>query len=159
MMLLSAPFILVRSWRYQGDDIWMGVQADHMSIYVMIAGSYTPFIWIYYWVPEGEYLLILLWSLVVLGILFKFAFTGRYTFVSTMIYVLMGLSILWVADTFFGLLPYEVYLFLIAGGVFYLVGVLFYLMKFWRYHHPVWHLFVMGGAGSHWWALWLALGG
>lgn len=131
--------------------------ADHIGIYIMIAGSYSPFLAIYFWQPKGQFILISMWTMAFLGVIFKWFTTGRYDLLSTLLYVLMGLSILWVSDEFFPLLPSAVKYYLVLGGLFYLVGVFFYLFKSWSYHHPFWHLFVMGGAFSHWWAVWLAM--
>ncbi|MFT4568298.1 MAG: hemolysin III [Saprospiraceae bacterium] len=131
--------------------------ADHIGIYVMIAGSYAPVLAIYFWQPKGQVIFIVMWLIALAGAVFKWFATGKYDLLSTLLYVLMGLSILTVSDDFFPLLPANVKFYLILGGLSYLVGVFFYLFKYWSYHHPVWHLFVMGGAFSHWWAVWLAL--
>jgi len=95
--------------------------------------------------------------LVIGGVIFKLYTTGKFQHLSTAAYVLMGLSVLWVSGEFFPLISSSIKYLIIGGGLFYLVGVFFYLRKAWRYHHPVWHLFVLAGAQSHWWAVWLAL--
>ena len=136
---------------------WLLRKADHISIYFMIAGSYTPFILVYFNNRQGMILLIIMWALVLIGTIFKSFATGKYTTLSTLTYILMGGSILWVSRSFFPLLPTKVFGLLIVGGLFYLAGVFFYVNKSLKYHHPIWHLFVLGGAISHWWAVWFAL--
>jgi len=136
---------------------WMMKKADHISIYFMIAGSYTPFILIYYKNESGLTLLTVMWILTLLGTIFKAFTTGRYKAISTIFYVLMGMAILTVSNGFFATVPGTVRTLLLMGGMYYLIGVPFYLKKSWYYHHPVWHLFVLAGSLSHWWALWLSL--
>ena len=133
-------------------------QADHISIYYMIAGSYTPFILIYFKTDMGLKLLMAIWGLTFIGTIFKIFTTGRFQKLSTAIYVLMGAAVLLVSNSFFPLLPKLVRNLIIYGGIYYFIGVLFYLRKSWKYHHPVWHLFVLAGALMHWWALWYSLG-
>lgn len=137
---------------------WLMKKADHISIYFMISGSYTPFILIFYKNEQGLILLTVMWILTFLGTLFKVFTTGKFKYLSTAIYVLMGASIFWVSDSFFPLLPKTVSTLLLMGGAYYLIGVIFYLRKSWHYHHPVWHVFVLAGAISHWWALWWSIG-
>lgn len=136
---------------------WLMRKADHIGIFFMISGSYTPFILIFYKNKSGLILLSVMWILAFLGTIFKVFTTGKYKYLSTIIYVAMGASILWVSDSFFPLLPKTVSTLIYMGGAYYLIGTVFYLRKSWRYHHPVWHLFVMAGAISHWWALWYSL--
>ncbi len=136
---------------------WHMKQADHISIFFMIAGSYTPFILIYFKNKTGLILLSGMWVLTFLGTIFKIFTTGKFKYLSTTIYVLMGAAILLVSDSFFPLLPIKIATFLVMGGAYYLIGVFFYLCKSWYYHHPIWHLFVLAGAISHWWALWWSI--
>jgi len=132
-------------------------KADHISIYFMIAGSYTPFILIYYKNESGLILLSIMWILTLIGTIFKAFATGKFSKLSTATYVAMGAAILVVSDSFFPLLPTRVSTLIVMGGAYYLIGVLFYNRKSWKYHHPVWHVFVLAGAISHWWAVWYAL--
>jgi len=137
---------------------WLMRRADHICIFFMIAGSYTPFILLYYKNKTGLTLLTIMWVLTLLGTVFKAFATGKYPNLSITIYVLMGAAILWISQSFFPLLPLQVTSLILAGGLSYLIGVFFYRKKSWKYSHPIWHLFVLGGALSHWWALWYALG-
>jgi len=161
IFLGSSAWTFFTSTRYHyvtSDEAkWFWKRMDHIAIYGMIAGSYTPFIIYYLWNAQGQRLLIFVWSIFLLGVVFKMYTAGRFRMLSTVLYILMGCSILLVADSFFSIVHEEVTHFLICGGLSYLIGAVFYLFKNWKYHHPVWHLFVMGGAGCHWWALWLML--
>ena len=136
---------------------WLLKKADHISIYFMIAGSYTPFMLIYLRNRTGLIMLAIIWGLTLFGTLFKLYTTGKFRILSTSIYVLMGAAILWISDSFFPLLSESVRILIIIGGIFYLGGLIFYLQKKWKYGHPVWHIFVLGGAICHWWALFNSL--
>lgn len=130
---------------------------DHISIYFLIAGTYTPFLLIYLLNAFGITLLSVLWGLTLVGIVFKILFAGRFKLVSTIIYVLMGWLLLVGGKTFFTALPTSVLVMVIVGGGLYMAGVPFYLMKRWKYHHVMWHLFVLAGAICHYVAVLLGV--
>ena len=161
VFLLSSTWTFFTSTKYHyvtGDnEKWFWKRMDHIAIYGMIAGTYTPFLIYYLWNSSGQRLLIFVWCIFLAGVIFKMFTAGRFKILSTVLYVLMGFSILLVADPFFSLLPSDVMRYLIIGGAFYLIGAIFYLLKNWKYHHPIWHLFVIAGASAHWWSLWLML--
>lgn len=136
---------------------WLFKILDHISIYFLIAGTYTPFLLVYMNNDFGITILSVLWGLTILGIFFKIRFTGKFEIVSTAIYVLMGLIMLFGGRRFFDHLPLPVLIFVCAGGVFYLVGVYFYTWDKYHYTHAVWHLFVFAGAISHYVAVLLAM--
>lgn len=130
---------------------------DHISIYFLIAGTYTPFLLIYLLNAFGITLLSVLWGLTLVGIVFKILFAGRFKLVSTIIYVLMGWLLLVGGKTFFTALPTSVLVMVIVGGGLYMLGVPFYLMKRWKYHHVTWHLFVLAAAICHYVAVLLGV--
>jgi len=130
---------------------------DHISIYFLIAGTYTPFLLIYMNNEFGITILSVLWGLTVLGIFFKIRFTGKFEIISTIIYLLMGWIMISGGRRFFDNLPVEVLIFIFIGGGLYSVGVFFYLWDKYSYTHAVWHLFVLGGAVSHYIAVFLAM--
>ncbi len=132
---------------------WSLKKLDHISIFIMIAGSYTPFILIYFMVPIGLTLLTAMWILVALGTIFKLYTTGKFRYISTMIYAAMGLAVFLISDKFFPLLPAHVFYYILLGGILYLLGIVFYLWKVVKYNHAIWHLFVLAGAICHWWAV------
>jgi hemolysin III len=126
---------------------------DHISIYFLIAGTYTPFILIYVNNTFGITLLFVLWGLTLIGIFFKLFFTGRFELVSTAIYVLMGWILFAGGKTFFTAMPAPVIALLATGGVLYSAGVVFYLWQKLTYHHFIWHLFVLAAAICHYAAI------
>jgi hemolysin III len=130
---------------------------DHISIYFLIAGTYTPLLLVYTNNNFGITILSVLWGLTILGIFFKIRFTGRFEIISTIIYLLMGWIMVVGGRRFFDDLPVPVLIFIFAGGGFYSIGVFFYLWDKYYYTHAVWHLFVLAGAVSHYVAVLLAM--
>ena len=126
---------------------------DHISIYFLIAGSYTPFVLLFVYNTTGLVLLSLLWGLTAIGIFIKIYHTGKYEKLSTAVYVLMGWMLLPVANTFFAQLSAPVVALIVAGGVLYSIGVIFYLWRGFHYHHVVWHLFVLAASICHYSAI------
>ena len=122
---------------------------DHISIYFLIAGTYTPFILIFINNSFGMMLLSVLWSLTLLGIFFKIFYTGRFEIISTLIYLIMGWMLLAGAREFFANMPSPIIVLIITGAALYSIGVLFYIWRFFAYNHAVWHLFVLSAAICH----------
>ena len=121
---------------------------DHCAIYVLIAGTYTPFTVISLKGSLGTGLFITVWTLAVAGIAFKLFFTGRFKVVSTALYVAMG----WIGVIAIGPLSEAISVtalsWLLAGGIAYTIGALCYLSRR-RYAHAVFHLFVLAGSVCH----------
>jgi len=130
---------------------------DHISIYFLIAGTYTPFILIYFFNPFGITLLSILWSLTALGIVFKIFFTGKWNVISTIVYICMGLIMLVGGRIFFVSIPLNVLIMILIGGGLYLLGVIFYLWEKYPYNHAVWHFFVLAAAICHYVGILLAV--
>ena len=130
---------------------------DHISIYYLIAGTYTPLILIYNNNTFGITLLCVLWSLTILGTIFKVFYCGRFDIMSTVIYLLMGWSMLAGGNSFFERMPHAVFQMVIAGGVIYSLGVIFYLRDKYFYSHALWHLFVLVAAICHYVAILLSI--
>ncbi len=130
---------------------------DHISIYFLIAGTYTPFILIYLRNSFGYLLLIILWSLTLLGIFFKIFFTGRFEIVSLIIYLAMGWILVIGGKRFFADMPANVITFIVIGGALYSVGVIFYLWSSFKWHHAVWHFLVLAAAVCHYVAVLLSV--
>jgi hemolysin III len=130
---------------------------DHISIYFLIAGTYTPFILNYLFNTTGIVMLCVLWSLVFIGIFFKIFFVNRFNIISTIVYLLMGWMMVWGGKTFFISIPTEVIVLIAIGGALYTIGVVFYLMEKWKWHHAVWHLFVLAAAICHYVAVLLSV--
>ena len=130
---------------------------DHISIYFLISGTYTPFLLIYLNNAFGISLLCILWGLTVIGIGIKIFFTGRFDLLSTIIYLLMGLILIVGGRRFFIHVPNDVLFFVCIGGGLYIIGVLFYLWDKYLYSHAVWHAFVLAGAICHYVAVLLSV--
>ena len=130
---------------------------DHISIYFLIAGTYTPFLLIYLDNAFGITLLTILWALTAIGIIYKIFFTGRWNILSTIIYIAMGCIMIVGGRTFFINIPSEVMTMILVGGALYLLGVIFYLWEKYPYNHAVWHFFVLAAAVCHYVAILLAV--
>jgi hemolysin III len=122
---------------------------DHISIYFLIAGTYTPLILIFVNNSFGMSLLLTLWTLTLLGIVFKIFFTGRFEKLSTIIYLLMGWILFSGGTTFFDAMPPIVIILVMLGGFLYSIGVIFYLWHKLTYHHVIWHVLVLAAAICH----------
>ena len=128
---------------------------DHTAIYYLIAGTYTPFLSIALPTAKAHYLLISLWVIAIIGTLFKLVFIHSFQKISLFAYLAMGWLALLVIDDMQRFLSAQALTFLIAGGISYTVGALFYALKKIRYAHAIWHLFVLIGAGLHFLAIYL----
>jgi hemolysin III len=126
---------------------------DHISIYYLIAGTYTPLILIYNHNSFGMTLLVILWGLTLAGTVFKIFFCGKWEIISTAIYLLMGWSMLAGGNSFFLRMPSAVFEMVVAGGIIYSFGVIFYLWDKYTYSHAVWHFCVLAAAICHYVAI------
>ena len=97
----------------------------------------------------GIVMLSVLWGLTLIGISFKIFFTGRFNYISTVIYLGMGWILLFSGRQFFAAIPGPVLTMIVIGGLLYSVGVIFYLWEKLLYHHVIWHLFVLAAAICH----------
>lgn len=130
---------------------------DHSAIYLLIAGTYTPFTLGVLRGAWGWILFGLVWGLAVVGTLVKALGGVRYTMLSTWLYLAMGWLVLIAADTAWALVPKWGLFWLFAGGIAYTVGAVFFMAERIRYFHFVWHLFVIAGTACHFVAvLWYA---
>lgn len=119
---------------------------DHSSIYVLIAGTYTPFLLIAIDGVLGNVLLIVIWSMALLGILFKCFFIHRYEKLSLFLYIFMGWIIIFAIKPLYEYVQLEGFIVLLAGGILYTVGALFYAWRKLPYNHAIWHIFVILGS-------------
>ncbi len=131
---------------------------DHAAIYLLIAGTYTPFTLGVLRGAWGWTLFGIVWTLAALGVLFKVLFgSGAMAKLSTAIYVAMGWVIIIAIKPLIASMEHAGLMLLIAGGLCYTAGVIFYVDERRAWTHPVWHLFVMGGSVCHYFAvLWYA---
>ena len=122
---------------------------DHSAIYVLIAGTYTPFLLGVLRGATGWTLFGLVWGIAVIGTVLKSLGGVRYTKISTWAYLAMGWLVLVAADTVWALVPKWGIFWLFAGGVAYTAGAVFFMAERIRYFHFVWHLFVVAGTACH----------
>ena len=123
---------------------------DHISIYILIAGTYTPVALITLQNGNGWLIFYIVWGIALLGTVLKIFFTGKFEVFSLLLYLAMGWLI--VID-FQSLMEHTTDLgiqLLFLGGAFYTIGTIFYAWKKIPHNHFIWHLFVLGGALSHW---------
>ncbi|MDZ7667945.1 MAG: hemolysin III family protein [Gammaproteobacteria bacterium] len=123
---------------------------DHSAIYVLIAGTYTPFALGVFKEAWGWPMFALVWGLAAAGVLLKALGGGRHPIVSSGLYLGMGWLVLAAAGPLFDVLPFAGFLWLLAGGVAYTLGVVFFALdERVRYAHFIWHLFVLTGTACH----------
>ena len=131
--------------------------ADHCAIYCLIAGTYTPLMLISLQGTQSIVILTAIWSLAIGGILFKTLFIHKFKKLSLVLYLAMG----WLCVTVMGDLTKAMsevgFNLLILGGLFYTLGVVFYVGKRIPFNHAIWHLFVLGGAMSHFLCIYLTV--
>ncbi|MGM9985692.1 MAG: hemolysin III family protein [Bacillaceae bacterium] len=121
---------------------------DHSAIYILIAGSYTPFILLTINGPLKWFLFIFMWGLALGGIIFKLMFLEKFHFVSTIVYLIMGWLCVFFIKPVYEVLSIQGIILLVIGGLFYSVGCIFYLWRLFPFHHMVWHLFVLAGSAT-----------
>jgi hemolysin III len=122
---------------------------DHISIYYLILGSYAPvcLITLYDYSGIGIFITVLILSII--GTIMKLFFTGKYEFISLLLYLVMGWLIIFDINSLFRLIDSNAELLLILGGVSYTLGVIFYALSNIKYFHSIWHLFVLTGSILH----------
>lgn len=122
---------------------------DHISIYLLIAGTYTPVLLILLTESLGWTLFYIVWGIALFGIILKLFFTGKFEVFSTSLYLIMGWLIVFDFGNLSDALGSNGVLWLFAGGLFYTVGIIFYALQRLPYNHVIWHLFVLAGAICH----------
>ena len=130
---------------------------DHSAIYLLIAGTYTPFLLINLRGSWGWPLFAVIWGLALAGILFKLRFTGRFNFFSTAAYIAMGWLGVIAARPMVAHVPANALIWLLAGGLTYNAGVIFYVYRRIPYSHAIWHVFVLAGSICHYLAVFSTL--
>lgn len=126
---------------------------DHSSIYFFIAGTYTPFLFLAVKGTTGWILFGIVWGLAVAGTVFKCFFVTRFLYTSTLLYIVMGWLIIFAWKPLEANLSSEGLLFLVSGGVLYTIGAIFYVWRGVKFHHAIWHLFVLAGSIAHFFAV------
>ena len=122
---------------------------DHISIYYLILGSYAPVCLVTLYKYSGTNIFIAVLILTLVGTLKKLFLTGKYQFMSLLLYLAMGWLIIFDINSLFKLIDFNAKLLLILGGISYTFGVIFYVLGKIKYFHSIWHLFVLIGSGFH----------
>lgn len=122
---------------------------DHSSIYIFIAGTYTPFALSVIKGVDGWILFTLVWAMAVIGITLKLFFTGRFKIISTLMYVFMGWIIIFYINQLIATISHEGFTWLLAGGISYTIGAVIYSIKKVPFNHAIFHCFVLVGSISH----------
>ena len=126
---------------------------DHISIFLMIAGSYTPLVIKYTSFNTAVIFLGIMWTLVAIGSILKIFFTGRYNILSVIIFLSLGWMALFIIKPIVANMPPQILYLMIAAGFAYTFGVIFYLWHKLQYHHAIWHVFVLTGTVAHFFAV------
>lgn len=122
---------------------------DHSSIYFFIAGTYTPFMFVAVKGWIGWTIFGIVWGIAIGGTVFKSFFVKKFLFTSTVLYVLMGWLIVFAWGPLTESMDPSGLRYLIAGGLLYTFGAVFYIWRGFKYHHAIWHLFVIAGSVMH----------
>ena len=127
---------------------------DHSAIYLLIAGTYTPFVLVTLRGPWGWTLFGIIWGLAILGVTFKLVFGHKYEILSTIFYVAMGWVVIIAIKPLIAALPAGGLAWLVAGGLAYTGGVIFYAWEKLPFNHAIWHGFVLAGSLFHFFTVW-----
>lgn len=122
---------------------------DHCSIFVLIAGTYTPYLLVTLNKALGWVMFGVIWGMAVLGIILNSIDLEKFRVFSLVCYVIMGWAIIFTIKPIINAIPFMGVLLLVLGGIIYTVGIIFYILKKYKYMHSVWHLFVLGGSICH----------
>ncbi len=152
MVLLYTSSTLVHSFpKGKAKDVFEIL--DHSSIYFFIAGTYTPFLFVAVKGWLGWTLFGIVWGLAIGGTVFKAFFVKKYLHASTLLYILMGWMIVFAWSSLVEYMHPTGLTLLVLGGILYTVGAIFYVWRGFKFHHAIWHLFVIGGTTAHFFAI------
>lgn len=126
---------------------------DHASIYLLIAGTYTPFLLVSLRGTWGWVLFGIIWSLAFSGIVFKIFYINRFRKLSVLVYIFMGWLCVIAFKPMLANVPFGGLIWLAVGGLLYTTGVIFYVWRKLKYTHAIWHLFVLGGSICHYFSI------
>ena len=157
MILLYGASTIYHSVNLTGDALKIFKKVDHMMIFVLIAGSYTPVCITILEQPLGYHLLIVVWTIALIGMLFKLCWVTCPKWLSSVLYISMGWVVIFVVRPLFLALTMPAFLWLLAGGLIYTAGGVIYALKLPLFNskhknfgsHEIFHLFVMGGSLCH----------
>jgi hemolysin III len=122
---------------------------DHAAIFILIAGTYTPFLLVALYDHVDISFIIIMWVIALAGIIYKILSIRKSKLISTLIYLAMGWMAVFKIRTFYEHMPIEASIWIVVGGLFYSIGTIFYSKERIPYHHALWHIFVLCGSASH----------
>jgi len=154
MILLFLASTLYHSIPHPPAKRWLK-KMDHCAIYLLIAGTYTPFLLVGLASPLAKGLMVVIWGMALVGVVFKLAFAHRFEALSLITYLTMGWLSLVVIYQLAQRLPLGGMMLLAVGGLIYTVGVIFYACNRIPFNHAIWHGFVLGGSVCHFLAIYL----
>lgn len=152
---------------YSASTLYHGIQhptakkvlriIDHSSIYLLIAGTYTPFTLVNLGGAWGWSLFGVIWGLALLGIVIQFSTLRKFSSIRLILYITMGWAALVAIKPLAASVPLSAFTLIVAGGVTYTVGIIFYLWRRLPYHHAIWHVFVLSGSVLHYLAVFFSM--
>ena len=161
--IFGASLILL----YTASTLYHGIQrpavkkvlriVDHSSIYLLIAGTYTPFTLLNLKGVWGWSLFGVVWGIAFLGIILQFTPLRKFQYVRLVLYITMGWAAVVAIKPLAASVPLNALMLIVAGGLAYTVGIIFYLWRRLPYHHAIWHLFVLAGSSLHYLAVFLSM--
>ena len=161
--IFGASLILL----YTASTLYHGIQRpavkkvlriiDHSSIYLLIAGTYTPFTLLNLKGAWGWSLFGVVWGIALLGIILQFTPLRKFKYVRLVLYITMGWAAVVAIKPLAASVPLNALMLIVAGGLAYTVGIIFYLWRRLPYHHTIWHLFVLAGSSLHYLAVFLSM--
>ena len=128
---------------------------DHSAIYILIAASYTPFLLLVIKSKAGYIIFFIQWLICIFGIAFKSLCVEKYVLFSTLLYIVMGWMIMFVWGDLIANISQQSLILLFIGGILYTLGTIFYMWNWFKYHHFIWHIFVLLGSVAHFFAVYL----
>jgi hemolysin III len=149
LLIVLSVSLAYNLWPVSSPAKWVLRRFDHSAIYLLIAATYTPFLAQIEGSPLASWMIVVVWSAAVLGIGLKIFLPGRFDRLAVFFYLAIGWSGIVLAEPLTRTLPGNSISFLIAGGLVYSCGVIFFVWKRLRFHNALWHGFVVTGAGLH----------
>ena len=148
MVLLYAASTFYHSAKNSRQRYYLNI-VDHAAIYVLIAGTYTPFALITLRQHDGMFIFSLVWGIALVGTILKLFFIGRFKILSTVLYVAMGWLVIFYIKPLVTTLPFWGLFWLFAGGFFYTIGAVIFAIEKVKFNHAIFHLFVLAGSFCH----------
>jgi hemolysin III len=149
MFLMSCLYHGIR--HYTTRDVFK--RLDHSFIFLLILATYCPIVFVGIKTPLAYIVFVVLSIMTIIGIVFKVFFAGRFKVLSTVIFILMGWAAVLLIPQILTTLSSQFMFYLVLGGLFYTVGAIIYTLGKFPYHHFIWHLFVIAGAFTHYYAI------